>query len=347
MWAGVGSAALAACLPAAAPPAQAPLPPIQAQVALAPAETAVVEETASSTPAVDPEPAEGTAPGTPYDCRGIRPAKLRFPRPSDAVTADIVAAVHPENPGALTPSPALSSTLARAEALDPAAVSTFDRIVIQNTALAAALRLGDGGADVQAALRVVRRFALPAAELEEMGAAPWTSLDLWIGPRDAWVDRKGESCGDGRLLMHDNVFSGTRAFRPMRVGGRRALVSQLVAIDTEGHPHVTPAVGQIELRRGLSSGSAACVIEIDAEALRDGDAGGLRPLAFDELVQTKFVHRAGEAHVGCIGCHTGQGIGDFDDVPAAEADLLRSNRRTAALHRLARAMAPLVGISSP
>jgi hypothetical protein len=343
MWASVGSAAFAACLPAAAPPAQAVLPAAQAQVAPAPAEAVVVEETA----AVDPDPAEASAPGTPYDCRGIRPAKFRFPRPSDAVTTDLVAAVHPENPGALTPSRALSATLARAEALDPAAVSTFDRIVIQNTALGAALRLRDGGADVQAAVRVVRRFALPAAELEEMGTAPWTSLELWIGPRDTWIDRKGESCGDGRLLMHDNVFSGTRAFRPMRIGGRRALVSQLVAIDTEGNRHVTPAVGQIELRRGLRPGSAACVIEIDAAALREGDAGGLRPLAFDELVETKFVHRAGEAHLGCISCHTGQGVGDFDDVPAAEADLLRSNRRAAALQRLARATAPLLGISSP
>jgi hypothetical protein len=258
------------------------------------------------------------------------------------VTVDLVAAAHPEDPGSLAESAALSSALARAEAMDPATVSTLDRIVIQNTALGAAIRLGDGAGAAPVAKRVVERFALPAAELDALGTAPWPALDLWIGPREAWVDRKGETCGDGRLLLHDRVFRGARTFRPLRVGGRRALVSQLVAIDTEGRPHVTPVVGQIELRRGLGPGAAACVIEIAPEALREGDAGGLRPMELDELASTTFVHRVGEGQVGCIGCHGGGGIGDFADVPAAEADLLRQNRRAAALERLAQTAAPLL-----
>jgi hypothetical protein len=258
------------------------------------------------------------------------------------VTADLVAAAHPEDPGSLEETAALSSALARAEATDPTTVSTLDRIVVQNTALGVAMRLGDAATTAPAAKRVVQRFALPAAELDAMGTAPWPALDLWIGPREGWVDRKGETCGDGRLLMHDRVFQGTRTFRPLRIGGRRALVSQLVAIDTDGLPHVTPAVGQIELRRGLGPGAAACVIEISPDALREGDAGGLRPMEIDELASTKFVHRMDQGHVGCIGCHGGGGIGDFADVPADEADLLRRNRRTAALQRLTSTAGPLL-----
>jgi hypothetical protein len=124
-------------------------------------------------------------------------------------------------------------------------------------------------------------------------------------------------------------------------------MSQLVALDTEGHPHVTPVVGQIELRRGLGPGAAACIIEISAEALRDGDAGGLRPAELDELVQTPFVRHAGEAHLRCVGCHQGQGLGDFADVPADERALLRANRRSAALSTLAQALGPALSTPRP
>ena len=337
-WVAAGTVALAACAPAVG---LAPAP----HVAVPVPETAVVEVpegTVAEEPApevADPEPETSMEPGTPYDCDGIRPARVRWPFRVSTVTADLVAVVHPEEPQALAPTEQLSAALARASAMDPGATSTFERIVLQNTALSAAVRAS--GTDAATAAAVARRFALPAEELEALGTAPSSELDLWIGPRKGWIDRKGETCGDGRLLFHDRYFHGLRAFRPIRTGSRRALVSQLVALDTEGKPHITPVIGEIELRRGLGPGAAACVVELAADTLRSGVADGLRAMDVTELGANRFVHRVGARRVGCIGCHEGSGIGDFADVAVEERETLRANRDAASVKAAEEATAPL------
>jgi hypothetical protein len=276
----------------------------------------------------DPEAAGSRSSGeTPYDCAGIRRARVRFPVRVSAVTADVVAAAHPEEPEPPEQSEQLLDALRAAEALDPETASTFERVVLQNTALTVAVR----GVWVDTAARVARRFSLPAEELESLGMAPARELDGWIGPRERWVDRKGGACGDGRLLLHDRFFHGLRAFRPLRVGNRRVLVSQLVALDTEGQPHLTPVIGQIEIRRGLGPDAAACVVELSADALRSGAASGLRVRDVNDLGRSRFVGQVGARSVGCVACHDGHGPGDFEDVAAEERLPLRANRTAASL----------------
>jgi hypothetical protein len=210
-------------------------------------------------------------------------------------------------------------------------MAPFERILLQNTALSAALRLPADIPLTMAARAEVRRLALSAEALDALGDGPSRALERWLGPASALTDRKGAACGDGRLLLHDRYFNGTRAFRPVRVGGALVLYSQLVALDQEGRPHVTPVIGQMEIRRGVGPGAPVCIVEIAPDALATGAPGGLRAVDLDDLVTTPFVRRHGEGGLGCVACHNGHGIGDFADVPSADAASLSSNRRAALL----------------
>ncbi len=195
-------------------------------------------------------------------------------------------------------------------------------------------------------MRVARRFALPAEELAALGMAPAREVDRWIGPREGWVDRKGDACGDGRLLFHDAQFHGLRAFRPVRVGSRRALVSQLVALDTEGKAPPRDAGDRPDRdpprphagRRGL------CGRAVRGGA-QEGVASGLRAVKVTELGDGLFTRRLGESSVGCVACHDGHGRGDFEDVDVGLRASLRSNRDAASLLAAEAATAPLFAMS--
>ena len=311
---------LMACVPA---PAPAPAPKVHhARVSVSAREDPVW---------VDPDDALFAAPlageiGLPYDCRGVRPGP-GWASPTTHATARLVAVVDPDSPERVEETPELLEALSDASNQDPTALTIFERVVVQSTALSLALRAHDELAE--RAWSVVERFAATPQELEALGSVADVSVEGWLGPRRSWHDRKGEQCGDGRLLLHDRFFAGARAFRPIRTGAWRALVAQLVAIDTQGGAHVTPFVGQIELRRGLDPEAPVCIVHLDEEALRGGAPGGLRRAQLDRLAPTRLVQHASPGAIACMNCHGGHGIGDFDDVPEEEAASLRMNRQSA------------------
>jgi hypothetical protein len=276
-----------------------------------------------------------------YDCRGVRGA-TRWAPSTTAATARFVGVVEPDTHNGITETPELVTAMSEAARQDPASLSTFERVLVQSTALSVAVRAGDSPL-ASDAWAVVHRFASSPAVLDALGSTIDEAAVDWIGSRSSWHDRKGEQCGDGRLLLHDRLFAGARAFRPLRAGDTRALVAQLVAFDTAGQAHVTPFVGQIELRRGPEPASV-CIVHLDEHALAGGAPGGLRRARVGELTQTQFVRHASEGVLACHQCHGGQGIGDFADISDSEAFSLLRNRRTAvralAEHRNAAAMWP-------
>lgn len=283
---------------------------------------------------------ERAAGGIPYDCRDFGPTRAPAARPVPSAIEELVRVVDPASSDGLVPTEAIAAALDAAAALDPAALLPFERVVLQNTALSVVLRASsdDVGA-LPRARGIVQAFALDAEALDALGAEIDPVADRWIGPRLGWKDRKGDACGDGRLLRHDRTYGGARAFRPLRSGDTRALVAQLVAIDTQGVAHVTPFVGEIEVLRGEGDARTTCVAELDADGLRDGAPGGLRRVQRDEVPRTKFIKANASGNFSCSTCHTnGGGVGDFEDVSVEEGATLGTNRRRAAAALLGRAV---------
>jgi hypothetical protein len=306
------------------PPPAAPDPVVRALVPVA--NDNVPVQALDAVPAAD----DGE---NPYDCRGIGHGAGPAEPVAEAI-AELVEVVRPEGTTELASSPPLVDALAAVLTLDTRTLSAFERVVAQNAAISVRLRVGgDADGARELAARVIAKVAMDKATLATIGAEVGPTLERWIGPRAEWTDRKGVACGDGRLLFHDKVYRGSRTFRPMRVGDTRVLVSQLVAIDTEGQPRVTPYVGQIEIRRGLEPRAPVCVVEIGGDGLRRSAPGGLQRVdEAKELHATAFVHPLDNGHLACTtACHHGSGIGDFADVSADDARPLRANRRTAAL----------------
>ena len=157
-------------------------------------------------------------------------------------------------------------------------------------------------AGVVAAIRAV---APTTAELATLGDGAHPAITAVLGTNV--TERATRGCVDG-TLQHVSAFGGLLAFRPLRAGTTRALVAQLVAIDRDGAPHVTPLVDEIELRLGDdTAASPACVVAA-------GDDGVLRTVAHADLHEQRFVSVRGEG-VGCNDCHAGTRTRGYD-VPA-------------------------------
>lgn len=271
--------------------------------------------------------------GVTYDCRGFGPERAPRAKPIAASIAELVRVVDPSSSDTLASSEATVSALDAVARLEPERLDVFERVVVTNTALSVVLRVSsDEYGAVPLAKVVARAFALPAETLEALGAEVDPVVERWLGPRALWSDRKGVSCGDGRALRHDRTYRGARAFRPVRSGDTRALVAQLVAIDTDGMAHVTPYVGEIEVLRGAGAARSTCVAELDADGLRAGAPGGLRRVRREGVPHTPFIKPAGAGAFGCGACHAESGsggAGDFADVPRDEGASLMQNRRRA------------------
>jgi hypothetical protein len=260
--------------------------------------------------------------GLAYDCRGVDSLGSSPTRHVHPAVAAFVAAARPDVPqGSHTAE--LMPHLRAVKRLDANRLTPFERVLGQNAALSVALRSTQKPVLMHAAAGVVNHLALSPAKLATLGAGLDPAVERFLGPREAWVERKGDSCGDGRLLFHDRVYGGTRSFRPVRVGEWRALLAQLVAIDTAGRPHVSPFVAGIEIRRGLSPRSPACVVELDPRT------GALHAAPFADLHQTVFVRATSPGRLACTNCHGERGFGDFYDVAHQDAPSLLANRRDA------------------
>jgi hypothetical protein len=290
----------------------------------------VTEPGSSPEPAVPTEaPALASAPagkvvGTrsepfvPYSCDALAPPAVA-PVAAHPVTAALLAA-SPVGQLGQPLSAEVDVALADAALVSLEALSTRDRILIQAVALRAAK--GDGKR-AHTAAALARRVALDAGTLRALGSDPRRELEPWIGSAESWVERRGPSCGP--LGAHDGAYGGELAFRTIRSGSLRVLFAQVVALDSELAPHVTPVIGLIELRTGMHADSPACVLEAGAERLD--------MLAFDSLHASPFIRVEKDGKVGCTGCHTGAGPYDLADLGREEGGAFRMERRLALLER--------------
>jgi hypothetical protein len=214
------------------------------------------------------------------------------------------------------------AALDRALAADLGRLTTLERIVAQNGALRAVGPRSCRPPLSQKAAQVVLRLALPGAVLAELGGEPMADMTEWLGPRSSWIDRKTEDT----LLFHDTMEFFTQAFRPVRSKAMPAVISQMVAVDTEWKVHVTPIVGRIELREDLTLGAPACVGKLDAARLRC-EGGRVQPVPEDRLPHNVFVRRIGAGLVDCNRCHAAPDThANLVDLAAAEQDRLRERR---------------------
>ncbi|MEM1415776.1 MAG: hypothetical protein AAGH15_12790 [Myxococcota bacterium] len=123
------------------------------------------------------------------------------------------------------------------------------------------------------AARVVRHLALPADRLAALAPAG-PPLPEHLGPAEGWTELEAEL----PVLSHERAFGLRRLFRVLLAGPegpagppRRALTSQLVAIDAEGKAHLTRLPGELEqLRFEGDTLVLARVHELDREALLAG-----------------------------------------------------------------------------
>ncbi len=250
----------------------------------------------------------------PYDCSFVRVEASRCaPSPKWIAELDHLGAIFIGNGGEPEEEICRGLNMALAEALSAelSTLTAIERVVAQNGALRAfgprSCEAWTPGMSVKAA-RAVMRLALPAKAIEELGSEPWADVDAMIGKRATWVERQTKHEG----LFHDTAEFFTQAFRPVRSGSIRAVMSQLVAIDDAGRTHVTPAIGRVEMREGMALDGRACVAKLDASRLRCR-SGRVRPLAEEQLPNNQFVQRIAPGKVGCNQCH---------GVPDADANLV-------------------------
>jgi hypothetical protein len=149
----------------------------------------------------------------------------------------------------------------------------------------------------------------------------------WLGPDAMWIE---ERLRDDPPLFHEAIYFHTRAFRMIRVGDGRFIFSQLVAVDTSWRPHVTPIIGDIEMRNDSDTEVRACIAEFDAASARCGAPAGLRPLDRPPISHLGgYVEVDADGRANCLSCHgAGQVLGRvvLDLAPAEVADHLARRR---------------------
>jgi hypothetical protein len=127
----------------------------------------------------------------------------------------------------------------------------------------------------------------------------------------------------------------------VRVGDRRFLFSQLVAIDTSWRPHVTPVIGDIQMRIDTDAGQRACIAKFDPALARCGAPSGLRVL--DPPIRHLFVRVEADGRTICFPCHNqGRAMGRaVVDLAPADVERHLRQRRTALLALLQKHLAPI------
>jgi hypothetical protein len=220
-------------------------------------------------------------------CDGIGPKPPTACAPATDALADLVRAANGFTPGgvpclqtALLPPTwpkTVTAALAGAARVDLHSLSRTERIVAQNAALRLALCVGSMGqpkpassAIGRAAFGIVKRFALPAADLDQGNDTPDDAIAAWLGQPSTWKDRLTPSAHS----LHQTGMGLTLSERPVLAGALWANIGNAVAVDTALHAHVTNVVGKIDMRRSDASG-ANCVASLDLAWLRCGAPMGL------------------------------------------------------------------------
>lgn len=298
---------------------------------------------AQGTPAPTPEPrprSVGPAtdtPGVPLDCQQFAPPPA--PIPCAIVPAAVIelVAVAQANAHAVTmhseaerrPHWARArAAIAGMPAVAPDTLPISVRVAAQNAALRIAFDTDDA-ALARSALAEVERLAMPAEQLQQLGSEP-QGLEPWLGPPQQWRTRER-----GELVsLHSAI--GPHAHYRMIAGRHRAIVHQLVAIDSTGAPHITPVVGQLELRASDAVEAPACVAELAVAALGCGHLDALAAIDADHP-STHFFQRKPDGSVGCNDCHSSS---TFPIVADSRARDLETAERLATLARIAGRLRP-------
>ena len=163
----------------------------------------------------------------------------------------------------------------------------------------------------------MRAFALPPARVAKFESSHPIGLESVLGSRSRWVERATDNCGSGPLI-HERVAGGGLSFRPIRSGETHALVSQMVHIDSEGAPHITGLIEDVELRVGRDRDATACVLGVDSSSLA-GARLRLAPRPIAELPHSIFMRRNGNG-LSCVSCHD-------DDRSQGARDLSEASER--------------------
>jgi hypothetical protein len=199
--------------------------------------------------------------------------------------------------------------------LDGGSLPLHERLIAQNALLYMAMFEWPGRID---AIRLMRSLALEPAKLESLGTKPTPEIGSWIDAPEKWIDRRALSFP----LEHEKKLMFTQFFRPILAGDVRALVGQLIAVDTRWRPHITPLIGALEALQGPGPDikeQGACVAILDVRARRCGAPAGLEalmmldpgPKALEPFVLASTVpHRA-----KCLSCHDAPPNALVEDLP--------------------------------
>lgn len=288
-----------------------------------------------------------------YDCGWVAPAQLQC-APADDALAELSAAAGAHEmsshfgPDEATWSKMLAAVRRARGELERERLTLHERIVAQNAALRIAVVVAGerAGAATDLTGRLLREsagliawLALPADRLEYSQA--YGELAQWFGSEAAPREQR---VGDGSFILHEAAYVLTRAFRMVRVGDRHFIFSQLVAIDDQWRPQVTPVVGDMEVRNEEGPEMSACIAEFDAAASRCGAPAGLRALERLPISHVGGYVRIDESGTAnCTQCHIGgQVLGQaIRDLPAAAVAAELRLRQTRLLSELERLLAPV------
>ncbi len=234
----------------------------------------------------------------------------------------------------------LLEQIERALAADPSSLVPPARIVLQNDVWGLAQRVpasGELAPLARALASLVRRLALPAALFHAEIGVPGAALQA-LAPSAGWREVGTEM----PVLGHERAFGLRRIFHVLERENARALVSQLVGLDTDGRAHATEVVGDLEIlfHTDTEPVAGARLFELDRRAVRCfGADRGLH-----ETDRVSFVPGLGAssffleldppepiASLPCARCHDGE----VDSLPSAAIEpepRLRSLVRQAGAH---------------
>jgi hypothetical protein len=283
------------------------------------------------------------------DCKGLAPEPPSSCARRDDALAELVRAA-----GGFTMAAApctQTSALMSPESVD-AAIAAVDglfreaetdrpareRIIAQNAALRLAIcamfRGDQASVREQAivlrrrAIELVRHLALPARDLAAMGSEPTPEIARWLGDPSEWRDQRPPVS----VAFHEQGYGFTKAIRTVIIGTTLANVGQLIAIDQDWKPHVTPLIGSLEVRRPLESLEATlCAASLDLDSLRCGAPAGLRSFgAGQDRVDPRaaVVFRTDHILMPCRSCHVRLGWPKGVAVaPGKETESVETRRR--------------------
>ena len=229
--------------------------------------------------------------------------------------------------------------LAALERIDPEKLTSTASVVIQNAALQIAIALSNSEDDAAIRWRaaaLAEKVALPPVALAHLEDQPLAPAETWLGAKETWIERTTRFCGDGPLF-HERKLRAPLAFHPVRSGDRRALISSMIAFDTDGKPHLTSIIQSVEMRIGMEVDAPVSVLELDVESLRTESPTLFAP-AYADVHESKFVQKNAVGGFTCTqSCH--QDVtqwGAADVINPVEAALLRQARTENSLRHAAR-----------